>query len=150
MIERILEAEGKLETVELEEEMLRVDFVAYTRAKKELYIITDKARDYSNENSEILEIEAENTSTNFEERQKRAYNMFLNKNYEEAKKLLETNKAWIKGFVVDHFANLEHISFSKLTTDPYEYFIQNILQLHEETFATNLGSNVSHPNTELS
>lgn len=74
--------------------------------------------------------------------QKRAYNLFLNKNYEGAKKLLETNKAWVKSFVEDHFANLEHISFSKLNTDPYDYFVQNILQLREESYATNLGSNV--------
>jgi DNA helicase II / ATP-dependent DNA helicase PcrA len=142
VIERILESEGKLETVELEEELLRIDFVAYTRAKNELYVIAENARDYSNEHSELLEIEAENTSANFEEKQKRAYNLFLNKNYEGAKKLLEINNAWIKSFVEDHFANLEHISFSKLTTDPYEYFIQNILQLREESFATSLGSNV--------
>lgn len=142
VIERILEAEGKLETVELEEELLRIDFVAYTRAKKELYVIAENARDYSNEHSELLELEAENTSTNFEEKQKRAYNLFLNKDYKEAKKLLETNKAWIESFIKDHFANLEHISFSKLTTDPYEYFTKNILQLREESYATNLGSNV--------
>jgi DNA helicase-2/ATP-dependent DNA helicase PcrA len=142
VIERILEAEGKLETSELEEELLRIDFVAYTRAKKELYVITENARDYSNEHTELMEIEAENISANFEERQKRAYNLFLNKNYEGAKKLLETNKAWVKSFVEDHFANLEHISFSKLNTDPYDYFVQNILQLREESYATNLGSNV--------
>ena len=142
VIERILESEGKLETSELEEELLRIDFVAYTRAKNELYVITENARDYSNEHTEPLEIETENLSVNFEERQKKAYNLFLNKNYDDAKKLLETNKAWIRSFVQDHFASLEHISFSKLNTNAYDYFVQNILQLKEETYATNLGSNV--------
>jgi DNA helicase II / ATP-dependent DNA helicase PcrA len=142
VIERILEAEGKLETSELEEELLRIDFVAYTRAKKELYVITENSRDYSNEHSEQLEIEAESTSANFEERHRRAYNLFINKNYEEAKTLLEVNNAWIRSFVGNHFANIEQISFSKLTTDPYTYFVENILQLRTETFATNLGNNV--------
>jgi DNA helicase-2/ATP-dependent DNA helicase PcrA len=143
VIEKILEAVGGFkETLELEEEALRIDFVAFTRAKKELYVIAENARDYKNENSEVLEVEAENTSVRFEEKQKKAYSLFLNRNYEEAKKLLETREAWIQAFVEDHFANLEHISFSKLTTDPYEYFKQNILQLKQESFATNLGSNV--------
>ncbi len=142
VIERILEAEGKLDATELEEELLRIDFVAYTRAKNELYLIVDSAKDYMNEHSEPLEIEAENTSMDFEEKQKRAYNLFLNKDYEGAKRLLDTKKPWLKPFIADHFANLEHISFSKLTTDPYKYFMQNILQLREESFATSLGSNV--------
>ena len=142
VIEKVLESEGKFETIELEEESLRIDFVACTRAKNELYVIADAAREYSNEYSEILEVEAENTSAKFEEKQKRAYTLFLNKNYDDAKKLLETNNTWIKSFVEDHFNNLKYISFSKLTTDPYKYFIQNILQLREENFATDLGSKV--------
>ena len=142
VIEKILEADGKKETVELDEEQLRIDFVAYTRAKNELYIIAESGRDYLNEHSNYLEIEAENISATFEERQKKAYNMFINRNYDEARKMLETNTAWLKSFVEDHFASIEHISFSKLNIEPYDYFIQNILQLREETFATNLGSNV--------
>ncbi len=142
VIERVLESEGKLEDVELEEELLRIDFVAYTRARNELYLITESSKEYLNEHSQLLEIEAENTSVNFEEKQKRAYNLFLNKDYDGARKLLETNTAWLNSFVSDHFATLEHISFSKLNTNPYDYFMQNILKLREESFATNLGSNV--------
>ncbi len=142
VIEMILKANGKKETVELDEEQLRIDFVAYTRAKNELYIIAENGRDYLNEHSKYLEIEAENISANFEEKQRRAYSMFINRNYEEARKMLETNKTWLRSFVNDHFANIEHISFSKLNTEPYYYFMQNILQLREENFATNLGSNV--------
>lgn len=142
VIERILETEGKKEAIELEEEQLRIDFVAYTRAKNGLYIIAESGRDYSNEHSEHLEIDAENVSASFEERQKRAYNMFLNRNYEGAKNMLETKKAWLKSFVEDHFAGIEHISFSKLSINAYDYFIKNILQLREETFATSLGSSV--------
>ena len=142
VIERILESEGKLEESELEEELLRIDFVAYTRAKKELYIITENARDYSNEHSELMDIATENLSVNFEERQKKAYDLFLNKNYDGAKRLLETNRAWIRSFIRGHFDGLEHISFSKLNTNAYDYFVQNILHLKEETYATDLGSNV--------
>ena len=142
VIERILESEGKKESVELEEESLRIDFVAFTRAKKSLYVIADSSKDYINEDAESLEIEPQNTSANFEEKQKRAYNLFLHRDYDGAKKLLETKKGWIIDYITDHFANIEHISFSRLTNDPYEYFTGNILQLHQESFATNLGSNV--------
>ncbi len=142
VVERILESEGKLESTELEEELLRINFVAFTRARKELYIITESAKDYMNDYAEALKIDAENTSLNFSERQKRAYNLFLNKNYKEAEKLLENNKAWIRSLVKDHFITLEHISFSKLNIDPHEYLIKNILQLREETVATSVGSTV--------
>ncbi len=142
VIEKILEAEGKLESVELEEELLRIDFVAYTRAKKELYLIAETSKDYSNEHSETMALEAENASASFEEKQRRAYSMFLNRDYDGAKELLETDSQWLRSFVAEHFTNLEHISFSRLSTDPYEYFMKNILQLREESFATSLGSNV--------
>ncbi|HVA82626.1 MAG TPA: ATP-dependent helicase, partial [Candidatus Aquilonibacter sp.] len=142
VIEKILESEGKKESVELEEESLRIDFVAFTRAKKSLYVIAENSKDYLNENSESLEIESQNTSVNFEERQKKAYNLFLHSDYEGAKKLLESKKGWITQYIQNHFASIEHISFSRLSMDPYEYFQNNILQLRQESYATNLGSNV--------
>ncbi|MBU2476698.1 PD-(D/E)XK nuclease family protein, partial [Candidatus Micrarchaeota archaeon] len=142
VVEKILEANNKKQETELEEEALRIDFVAFTRAKKELYLITEKSIDYLNEFSEKMEIEGENTCNSFEEKQKRAYNLFLNKNYDEAKKLLEKDSSWLKKFVENHFASLEHISFSRLTTNPFDYFINNILQLRTDSFALNIGSEV--------
>ena len=142
VIERIIESKGRLEQSELEEEMLRIDFVAYTRAKEELYIIAENGRDYLNNYARLIDVEVENLSSDFEEKQRRAYSMFISKDYEGAKKLLETDKAWIKSFVKAHFDNLEHISFSKLNTNAYDYLISNILQLKDQTYATNLGSNL--------
>jgi DNA helicase-2/ATP-dependent DNA helicase PcrA len=142
VVERILEANDMLDEGELEEESLRIDFVAFTRAKKELYVIAENARDYLNEKAEIFSIEPEACITTFEEKQKRAYNLFVNKDYDGAKELLETNNDWLKAFVENHFITLEHISFSRLTTDAYEYFTQNLLKLRQDTYATNLGSSV--------
>jgi len=142
IVEKVLEANGRKEEFELEEETLRINFVAFTRAKKELYMITENAMDYANENAEKMELEAEELSHSFEEKKKRAYTLFINKNYDEAKQLLEENNAWLKDFVKKHFDSMEHISFSRLTTNPYEYFTKNILQLRQITYATNLGSAV--------
>jgi len=142
VVEKILESCCKLENLELSEETLRIDFVAYTRAKEELYIITEKATDYLNQASEKIEIEPENTSISFQEKKKRAYSLFINKNYEDAKELLEQDNKWLINFVKAHFVTLEHISFSRLTTNPYEYFTNNILQLREDTYATDIGNRV--------
>ena len=142
IVEKILEQNGGNIETELEEEALRIDFVAFTRAKKKLYVITEKPRDYLNENIAIGDVESENTAYSFEEKQKRAYNLFVNRQYEEAKKLLETDNKWLKEFVQNHFNELEHISFSRLTTNAYEYFTRNILKLQQSSYALNLGSEV--------
>jgi len=142
VVKKILESCCKLRNLELEEESLRIDFVAYTRAKEKLYIITEKSNDYLNSASEKLEVIPEDTSVSFKEKQKRAYSLFINKEYDKAKLLLEENNNWLVAFVKKHFDTLEHISFSRLTTDPYEYFTRNILMLREDTYATNIGSSV--------
>ncbi len=142
IVEEILEANGTQNNTELEEDTLRIDFVAFTRAKKNLFIVTDKAKNYANKYSETIDIEPENTSQSFEEKQKRAYTLFVNKNYEEARELLEHDTSWLREFIKNHFANLDRISFSYLTTNAEEYLARRILGLHETTYATTLGSSV--------
>ncbi|OIO23038.1 hypothetical protein AUJ65_04520 [Candidatus Micrarchaeota archaeon CG1_02_51_15] len=142
IVEKILEANGEPSSAELEEDALRIDFVAFTRAKKELFLIVDKARDYSSDASEIMQVEPENTGSSFEEKQKRAYALFINKNYDDAQKLLEEDASWLKEFVENYFKGLDRVSFSALTPSAYEYFTRNILGLSETTYATSLGSSV--------
>jgi len=128
---------------ELMEETLRVNFVAFTRAKNNLYIVTDKPREYENDAVIVKELTGEHFEDVVDsEYQKRAFNLFVNKQYDEAKKLLEEKKIWIQVFVKNHFENLESLSYSSITTDPYEYFKRNILRLGVSSDALNIGSEV--------
>jgi len=128
---------------ELEEESLRIDFVAFTRAVNELHIITDKAKDYMNEFAEEGEIEAQLIEgVTFSERMNRAYVLFTNKQYEEAKKLLETNNKWIKEYIINHFNNIKTVSFTSLEAKPYDYLCKKILNLKTISKAMQTGSKV--------
>ena len=143
VVKAILTSHGINAEEELEEETLRVNFVAFTRAKNNLYIVTDKPKEYVNDAAVLQEI----TGEQFEgvinsEYQKRAFILFVNKQYDTAKKLLEEKKVWLQDFVLNHFENLESLSFSSITTDPYEYFKRNILKLGMSSDALRIGSEV--------
>ena len=142
-VEAILKSENIDAKGELEEEALRIDFVAFTRAKTKLCIITDKVEDYANDYSETAKINVEAIeSFDLTEKSKRAYNLFINKDYEKAKKLLEEDKSWIVSYIKNHFENLSHISFSGLKDNPYEYLKNNILQIKDFSSSIDLGSEV--------
>ena len=143
VVEAILETHGINATEELEEEALRIDFVAFTRAKKYLYVLTDKTEDYLDESSEINNISVESIDTfDLFEKGKRAYGMFLEGNFEKAKTLLENNDKWINDYVKNHFESLDRISFSSLQNSAYDYLINNILKLREFSYATTIGTEV--------
>jgi len=142
-VEAILKTESIDAKEELEEEALRIDFVAFTRAKDKLCIITDKVEDYMNDFSELANIEVEAIeSFDLTERMKRAYNLFVNGELDKAKALLEEDKSWIISYIKNHFENLPHISFSGLNADPYEYLTYNILKIKDFSSSTNLGSEI--------
>ena len=128
---------------ELKEETLRVNFVAFTRAKKHLVILTDKIQDFHNNTSELGEIEAdEAASLDLTESRHRAFDLFVNGQFDEAKKLLENKDRWIKDFVKNHFESLEHTSFSSLPESAYDYFVNKILALEKTNYSMSLGSEV--------
>jgi len=142
-VEAILKSKNIDAKEELEEEALRIDFVAFTRAKTKLCIVTDKVEDYLNDFAETAQIHVEAIeSFDLTEKSKRAYGLFVNKEYEKAKELLETDKSWIVSYIKNHFENLPHLSFSGLNDNPYEYLTKNILQIKDFSSATNLGSEV--------
>jgi DNA helicase-2/ATP-dependent DNA helicase PcrA len=142
-VEAILKSENIDAKEELEEEALRIDFVAITRAKTKLCIVTNKIEDYTNDYADIAQIQVEAIeSFDLTQRSKRAYNLFVNREYEKAKKLLEENKSWIINYIRNHFDNIDHISFSGLNNDPYEYLVNNILKIKDFSSATNIGSEV--------
>ena len=143
VVEAILYSKGINAKEELKEETLRVDFVAFTRAKKQLVILTDKVQDYLNDASELREIEAdEAASLNLTESKHRAFDLFVNGQFDEAKKLLENKDRWIKDFVKNHFESLEHTSFSSLPESAYDYFVNKMLTIKKTSYAMSLGSEV--------
>lgn len=143
IVENILKTKGIDSSEELEEESLRVDFVAFTRAKKKLYIVTEKTEDYLNPKSKKENIEIESVdSFDVYEKNLKAYNLFLNGQEEKAKELLKEDNSWIKNFVREHFENLEKLSYSSLKEKPYDYMVNNILKLKDFSPAKNLGTEV--------
>lgn len=143
VVKSILKSKGINAEEELEEETLRVNFVAFTRAKNRLYIITDKPREYANDFAVVDEISAGLPGdSEFSERKKKAYTLFVSKQYDEAKKLLETKETWLKEYVRRHFEGLESISFSALTDDAYEYLKSEILDIRVFSEVMGMGSEV--------
>ena len=132
IVEAILKTEGIPAEEELEEETIRVDFVAFTRAEKNLAIIPNRAEDYLNDFSEIKELDADaRAEPELDENNKRAYCLFVNGKEDEAKKLRDNREKWFKEFVREHFASLEHVSFSRLPKNAYDYFVGKILNIGE-------------------
>lgn len=143
VVEAILKTKGISAVEELEEETLRINFVAFTRAQKNLVILTDKVSEYLNDTSELGEIDADEAAClEIMESKHRAFSLFVNGQVDEAQKLLKNNDKWIKGFVSNHFKSLKHTSFSSLPESAYDYFVNDILNISEISFATNLGSEV--------
>ncbi len=143
VVEAILKSHGINAVEELEEESLRADFVAITRAKKQLFVLTDKLSNYLNTFAETVEpSKTPSAAQEFDEVEKRAYNLFLNHEYDKAKELLEEHKPWLKDFVKKHFEGLDRVSFSALKDSPYNYFHDRILNIQKPSPALNIGSKV--------
>ncbi|HMA83781.1 MAG TPA: ATP-dependent DNA helicase [Candidatus Thermoplasmatota archaeon] len=143
VVKAILQSKKVNAEEELEEETLRVNFVAFTRAKKELYIITDQTKEYQTNSVTVKDLTGDEMESELEsEQQKRAFTLFVNKDYDSAKKLLEQKNEWIKDFIKNHFEHLETLSFSAITTDAYDYLKQRILRLGQSSEALTIGSDV--------
>ena len=129
---------------------MRTNFVAFTRAKKQLVILTTEPTNYSNTASEEKKApEADNTELNLTESKHRAFDLFVNGQFEEAKKLLENKDRWIKDFVKNYFESLEHTSFSSLPETyrdgrgkAFDYFVDKMLGIKKTSYAMSLGSEV--------
>lgn len=143
VVEAILKSNGINIDEELEEEALRIDFVAFTRAEKQLYIITDKEEEYLNdfaENGSVKVDSIDNSSSN--EKYLRAYNLFVNGEYEKAKTLIKNDKSWLIEYIKNYFNSLHHLSFTSATNKAYDYLVDRILRIQESSSALTLGSKV--------
>ncbi|NUM41635.1 MAG: ATP-dependent helicase [Leptospiraceae bacterium] len=143
VVKAILKTKGIDAEEELGEEDLRINFVAFTRAEEELYIIPDKVEDYLSEKCEKKNFEATSVE-NFDrsERLKRAYVLFVNGEYEKSQKLLAETKKWIVDYVREYFNGIDSISYSYLEADPRDYLVQTILGIREYSPALDFGIQV--------
>ena len=143
-VEAILKSHGIQAEEELEEEQLRINFVAFTRAKEALFIVTEKSSEYSNEFSKNRNFSDIKSLKNFDtdSYKKDAYSLFVNRDYEKAKSLLENNNIWLTEYIHNYFNNLKSLSFSSAETKPFKFLIQNILNISEYSPALKLGSEI--------
>ena len=143
VVEAILKTKKLNVEEELEEETLRIDFVAFTRAKKNLYILTDKTTEYLNDFIDEKQLDVTDIERlDFTEAKKKAFSLFVNGEFDKAKELLETKEKWLFEYIKSHFDSLERISFSSLADTPYDYLMNRILNVGEYSPAMNLGSEV--------
>lgn len=143
IVDTILKSKDFKVDEELFEEHLRIDFVALTRAEKELYVLPKRVEDYINEFAEQSELEiSEQNVKSISELSKKAFNLFLLKDYENAKKLLETKDSWLREYIKNYFSNLERLSYSNLSVKPYDFFYNNILNIKYTSSAMEFGKNI--------
>lgn len=133
IVQAILESSGIDIKKELVEESLRIDFVAFTRAKEKLIIITDdkdKGKYYIENLSEIeIDSNAENSIvTKIDSRLSEAFSLFIAGRFEDSKKLLKKEDRWLEQFIINYFKNITHLSYSSVTTKPYEFLLKNIIK----------------------
>jgi len=134
---------------EIEEESLRVDFVAFTRAKEKLIVVADDrvAKDYHIEKLSEIEVDDskdEMVATRLNNRLSEAYSLFVEGRFSDSKKLLKDEDKWLEKYIVDYFRNIDHFSYSSIKTDPYDFLTQNIIKIPHYFAATDFGSSVHH------
>lgn len=147
IVEAILESNGIDIREELEEEAIRVDFVACTRAKEKLIIITDdkNARKYHIANLSEIEIddrEDEIVATRLNNRLSEAFSLFVAGRFQDSEKLLKEEDRWLEEFILSYFKNIDHFSYSSIIIDSYQFLIENIIAIPTFYAAKDFGSSV--------
>lgn len=150
VVEAILRLEGIDAKEELEEESLRINFVAFTRAKKKLIVVTDKFSEFINDyaNEEALAVSAAR-DIDFAESGKKAFTFFVSGDYDRARELLEKKESWLSDHVKNFFGSLKKVSFSSVSGGAYDYLVDTILGIHEQTVSLSTGLTVHSIAEEL-
>ena len=131
---------------ELSMEDFRVDFVAMTRARDTLTIVTDernRSRYYINGICEISASDIHNTTASIPRGYDEAYSLFVTGNYDDSKELL-SRPNWISEEIRRHFSSLKRISFSAIegVEYPLDYLLKNILHIPETAYPLSFGTKI--------
>jgi DNA helicase-2/ATP-dependent DNA helicase PcrA len=142
-VEAILRLEGIDAEEELEEETLRINFVAFTRAKRKLAVVTEKFSEFHNGCAEegLIEVSAAR-DMDFDESRKKAFTCFVSGEFEQARDLLERKESWLTDYVKNFFGSIGSISFSSVNNSAYEFLVNYILRIREDTKALTTGLSV--------
>lgn len=133
---------------DLKEEGLRIDYVAFTRARKNLTVLCRDEKmlsRYSSDNSEIIAVDPEPKKPVHkieETRLQEAYMLFLNGHFEAAREaLLPLKESWIRQTIKSYFKNLTRISYSLISglDDPMGFLKNKILNLGVKGERANVG-----------
>ncbi len=134
---------------ELTEESLRVDFVAFTRAKEKLVVITDDKESKNYHIEDLSDIEVDDAKdelivAKLNNRLSEAYSLFIAKRFSDSEKLLDGEDDWLEEYIKNYFATVDHFSYSSVNTNPYEFLTRNIINMPRVFAATDFGSEVHH------
>ncbi|MEM3449380.1 MAG: ATP-dependent DNA helicase [Nitrososphaerota archaeon] len=150
VVKAILKTKGISVDEELDEESLRVDFVAFTRAKNELHIVSEKPDLYLTEYSTKRDVQIGGLeNSELYSRYKEAFNLFINGNPEKSKALLDDKSRWVLEFIKEHFESLNEISFSALGNSAEDYLVKRILRLEVPSSSTELGTRIHEISTSI-
>ncbi|MBT6646598.1 MAG: ATP-dependent helicase [Thaumarchaeota archaeon] len=145
----ILEA-NKIDTEgEIGEESLRVNFVAFTRAREKLFIIADEknAKTFHHEKLSEIEVDAleeeEISTSTISTKLAEAYSLFVGGRYADSEKLLKSEETWLKEYIFSYFENIEQFSWSLVNKKPYDFLIEKIVNKPQSSSAMDFG-NIVH------
>ena len=146
IVESILLSLGIDIGAEIEDESLRVDFVAFTRAKEKLMVIAgdNVAKNYHIEELSDMEVDdledkpdaVAHPNSNLSE----AYSLFVAGRFEDSERLLKHEDAWMRQYIEDYFKNVDHFSYSSITADPYDFLTRNIVGISHYSAGAELGN----------
>ena len=146
IVESILLSFGVDVEDEVEEESLRVDFVAFTRAKEKLIVIADdRAADkYHIESLSGIEVDDSEdepaAATRPNSGLSEAYSLFVAGRLSDSERLLKHEEGWLKQHIEDYFRDVDHFSYSSITTDPYDFLTRNIVGIPRRSAGAELGN----------
>ncbi|WMT51000.1 MAG: ATP-dependent DNA helicase [Ferroplasma sp.] len=132
---------------ELKNESIRIDFVAFTRAREKLWICasTREAPTYLiPEYSDLVIDEAFSEKSPVPDKTKydEAYFQFVSGNHEASEKIIKQNDGWLREKIYEFFKSKNVLSYSLISLDnPYWLLKNNILKLNEKTEALYYGLN---------
>ena len=138
---------------ELDEEQIRVDFVAFTRAKDRLYIVANQKND-SRYKVDGFETEVLNSDDEIEPEGNRfdeAYAMFVNGREDDARKKIKPHDPWMFNLIKRYFSSDMCLSYSLLekADNPYELLKERMLRIPSPfQFALTMGTR-AHEIAEL-
>ena len=132
---------------ELLENTLRIDFVALTRAKEKLFIVTDEESSGLYHIQKFSEFDSdseedETTTSALDNRLSEAYSLFVSGRYSDSKNLLKSKEMWLREFIVSYFQNVERLSYSAITPDPYLFLSKQIIKKPFGSWALEYGKSV--------